>query len=48
MGTPIINQRKVGILAIGIIRKCLQLSKLNGDFIGVRRKVIPTATIIVL
>ena len=41
MGTPIINQPQVGILAIGIIRKMPSvIETLNGDFIGVRRKVI--------
>ena len=41
MGTPIINQPQVGILAIGIIRKMPSVIETpNGDFIGVRRKVI--------
>ncbi len=41
MGTPIINQPQVGILAIGIIRKVPSVIETpNGDFIGVRRKVI--------
>ena len=41
MGTPIINQPQVGILAIGIIRKMPSvIETTNGDFIGVRRKVI--------
>jgi 2-oxoglutarate dehydrogenase E2 component (dihydrolipoamide succinyltransferase) len=41
MGTPIINQPQVGILAIGAIRKMpavIETSK--GDFIGIRRKMI--------
>jgi len=41
MGTPIINQPQVGILAIGSIEKkpsVIETSK--GDFIGVRRKMI--------
>ena len=41
MGTPIINQPQVGILAIGVIRKTASVIETNkGDFIGVRRKVI--------
>ena len=41
MGTPIINQPQVGILAIGVIRKMPSVIETpNGDFIGVRRKVI--------
>ena len=41
MGTPIINQPQVGILAIGAIRKMpAVIETLDGDFIGVRRKVI--------
>ena len=41
MGTPIINQPQVGILAIGIIRKMPSVIETpSGDFIGVRRKVI--------
>ena len=41
MGTPIINQPQVGILAIGIIRKMPSVIETpNGDFIGGRRKVI--------
>ena len=41
MGTPIINQPQVGILAIGVIRKMpsvIETSK--GDYIGIRRKLI--------
>ena len=41
MGTPIINQPQVGILAIGAIRKMpAVIETSDGDFIGVRRKVI--------
>jgi 2-oxoglutarate dehydrogenase E2 component (dihydrolipoamide succinyltransferase) len=41
MGTPIINQPQVGILAIGVIRKMPSVIETNkGDFIGIRRKVI--------
>ncbi len=41
MGTPIINQPQVGILAIGAIRKIPAVIETpNGDFIGIRRKVI--------
>ena len=41
MGTPIINQPQVGILAIGIIRKMPSVIETpKGDFIGIRRKVI--------
>ena len=41
MGTPIINQPQVGILAIGVIRKMPSVVETNkGDFIAVRRKVI--------
>jgi len=41
MGTPIINQPQVGILAIGVIRKIpsvIETSK--GDYIGIRKKLI--------
>ena len=41
MGTPIINQPQVGILAIGVIRKVpsvIETSK--GDYIGIRKKLI--------
>ena len=41
MGTPIINQPQVGILAIGVIRKMpsvIETSK--GDYLGIRRKLI--------
>lgn len=41
MGTPIINQPQVGILAIGAIRKMPSvIETTNGDFIGIRRKMI--------
>ncbi|OUW34990.1 MAG: diapophytoene dehydrogenase [Flavobacteriaceae bacterium TMED179] len=41
MGTPIINQPQVGILAIGTIRKMPSVIETpNGDFIGIRKKVI--------
>jgi len=41
MGTPIINQPQVGILAIGVIRKVpAVIETKEGDFIGIRHKVI--------
>jgi 2-oxoglutarate dehydrogenase E2 component (dihydrolipoamide succinyltransferase) len=41
MGTPIINQPQVGILAIGAIRKTPAVIETpKGDFIGIRRKMI--------
>ncbi|MDB4263910.1 2-oxo acid dehydrogenase subunit E2 [Flavobacteriaceae bacterium] len=41
MGTPIINQPQVGILAIGAIRKVpAVIETKEGDFIGIRHKVI--------
>jgi 2-oxoglutarate dehydrogenase E2 component (dihydrolipoamide succinyltransferase) len=41
MGTPIINQPQVGILAIGAIRKVpAVIETKEGDFIGIRQKVI--------
>ena len=41
MGTPIINQPQVGILAIGVIRKTPSVIETpNGDFIGIRKKLI--------
>ena len=41
MGTPIINQPQVGILAIGVIRKTPSVIETpNGDFIGIRKKII--------
>ena len=41
MGTPIINQPQVGILAIGAIRKVpAVIETKEGDYIGIRHKVI--------
>ena len=41
MGTPIINQPQVGILAIGAIRKMPAVIETpKGDFIGIRHKII--------
>ncbi|MGD1998463.1 MAG: 2-oxo acid dehydrogenase subunit E2, partial [Flavobacteriaceae bacterium] len=41
MGTPIINQPQVGILALGAIRKVPAVVETDqGDFIGIRRKMI--------
>ena len=41
MGTPIINQPQVGILAIGVIRKLPSvIETANGDFVGIRKKLI--------
>lgn len=40
MGTPIINQPQVGILALGAIRKVPAVIETNeGDFIGIRHKM---------
>ena len=40
MGTPIINQPQVGILAIGAIRKVPAVIETNeGDYIGIRQKM---------
>jgi len=40
MGTPIINQPQVGILALGAIRKVpAVIETLDGDFIGIRYKM---------
>ena len=40
MGTPIINQPQIGILAIGTIRKIPAVIETpNGDFIGIRQRV---------
>lgn len=40
MGTPIINQPQVGILALGAIRKMPSVIETNeGDFIGIRQKM---------
>ena len=41
MGTPIINQPQVGILAVGVIRKVPAVMETEqGDFIGIRKKII--------
>lgn len=41
MGTPIINQPQVGIMAVGVIRKMPAVIETpDGDFIGIRRKLI--------
>jgi 2-oxoglutarate dehydrogenase E2 component (dihydrolipoamide succinyltransferase) len=41
MGTPIINQPQVGVLAFGaIIKKPSVIETDKGDFIGIRRKII--------
>ncbi|MFZ9057802.1 MAG: 2-oxo acid dehydrogenase subunit E2, partial [Flavobacteriaceae bacterium] len=41
MGTPIINQPQVGILAVGVIRKMPAVIETpQGDFIGIRKKLI--------
>ena len=41
MGTPIINQPQVGILAIGVIRKMPSVIETSeGDYIGIRKKLI--------
>jgi len=43
MGTPIINQPQVGIIAFGVIRKMPSvIETTNGDFLGIRRKIILT------
>ena len=39
MGTPIINQPQVGIIAFGVIRKTSVIETSNGDFLGIRRKL---------
>ena len=40
MGTPIINQPQVGILALGAIRKVPAVIETSeGDFIGIRQKM---------
>jgi len=45
MGTPIINQPQVGIVAIGVIRKVPSVIETpEGDFIGIRRKVMLSHT----
>ena len=41
MGTPIINQPQLGILALGVIQKVPAVIETDkGDFIGIRRKMI--------
>ena len=41
MGTPIINQPQLGILALGAIRKVPAVVETDkGDFVGIRRKMI--------
>ena len=41
MGTPIINQPQVGVLAIGVIRKVPSvIETAKGDYIGIRKKLI--------
>ena len=41
MGTPIINQPQVGVLAIGAIRKVPSvIETVKGDYIGIRKKLI--------
>ena len=43
MGTPIINQPQVGIIAFGVIRKMPSvIETTNGDFLGIRKKIILT------
>jgi len=45
MGTPIINQPQVGILAIGVIRKLPSVIETDkGDYIGIRKKLILSHT----
>ncbi|MEE3034750.1 MAG: dihydrolipoamide acetyltransferase family protein [Bacteroidota bacterium] len=45
MGTPIINQPQVGIVAVGLIRKVPAVIETpEGDFIGIRRKVMLSHT----
>ncbi len=45
MGTPIINQPQVGIIAIGVIRKTPSVIETDkGDFIGIRKKLILSHT----
>jgi 2-oxoglutarate dehydrogenase E2 component (dihydrolipoamide succinyltransferase) len=40
MGTPIINQPQVGILALGAIRKVPAVIETSeGDFVGIRHKM---------
>ena len=45
MGTPIINQPQVGIIAIGVIRKLPSvIETVKGDFVGIRKKLILSHT----
>ena len=45
MGTPIINQPQVGIIAIGVIRKLQSVIETDkGDFVGIRKKLILSHT----
>ncbi len=45
MGTPIINQPQVGIIAIGVIRKLPSVIETEkGDFVGIRKKLILSHT----
>ena len=45
MGTPIINQPQVGIIAIGVIRKLPSVIETDkGDFVGIRKKLILSHT----
>lgn len=45
MGTPIINQPQVGIIAIGVIRKTPSVIETDkGDYIGIRKKLILSHT----
>ena len=45
MGTPIINQPQVGIIAIGVIRKLPSVIETDkGDYIGIRKKLILSHT----
>ena len=40
MGTPIINQPQLGVLAFGSIRKEPSVIETNkGDFVGIRKKI---------
>ena len=45
MGTPIINQPQVGIIALGVIRKLPSVIETDkGDFVGIRKKLILSHT----
>ena len=39
MGTPIINQPQVGIIAWGVRKMPSVIETSNGDFLGIRRKL---------